>query len=223
MDYFRKIINRYGGKRFLLICIAGFIILHWVIEFNSFSIGMYLEQGGGIGIKGPALWEVLWNIAEWPSRMFKLHQVNNPALFSENGQLVIKTIIVNTTGWGLLGLLFGVGISSWVKSHPFASSKGKYSQSKTIRIFYLISVVIWLLILSYGSVSGFILVLGGISFTTFGLLVFISPVFYFFSFLIALILIIIDTKRKRLQQVQKVLLWIIIISFIFSAGVFLAS
>ena len=196
--------------KLIITTVLFFIGLLWMLKFWDLSTSVFLSVGEDYVNVGANL----FYIANWPSLLIKIYPVSNVIngvveYNVETGFFHPLVILVNAIGWGLIGLIVGcfiLIIKPVGMSLSFSDIKEElFVQDKVIEIL----TWVWIYFFFCFTFMGFgqaiqILPLSGIII----LMPFLLPLLFIF----ALVLLIKRDRAKKLTTLQRVTLWIIIIT-----------
>jgi len=196
--------------KLIITTVLFFIGLLWMLKFWDLSTSVVLSVGEDYVNVGANL----FYIANWPSLLLKIYPVSNVinGMIEYNVELGFfhpLVILVNTIGWGLIGLIvvcFLLIIKPAGMSLSFSDVKEElFLRDKVIKIV----VWIWLFLFFRFTFGGFCHALQIYPFSVFvSLTPFVLPLFFIFT----LGLLIKRDRKKSLTVLQRVTLWVIIIT-----------
>jgi len=208
------IIKKRISKRAKLIIttVLLFIGLLWMLKFWDLSTYVFLEDPYGelrVKVGGN-----LFYIANWPSLLLKIYPISNVVndvvkYNVESGFFHPLVMLVNAIGWGLIGLIVGslilIGKPAGM-SLSFSDVKEElFLRDKVIRIV----VIVWLIFFLSFTFWGFGIIIQILPLTD---IIISSPFVLPLLFIFALGLLIKRNKTKSLTTLQRVTLWVIIIT-----------
>ena len=203
----RKISNK---AKLIITTVLFFIGLLWMLKFWDLSTSVFLSVGEDYVNVGANL----FYIANWPSLLLKIYPVSNVIngvveYNVESGFFHPLVMLVNAIGWGLMGLIVGCLILI-IKPAGISLSFSDIGEELFVRD-KAIGILVWVWICFFFSFTfmGFghaiqILPLSGV--------IIFMPFLLPLLFIFALVLLIKRDRAKKLTTLQRVTLWIIIIT-----------
>jgi len=197
-------------KKLIITVVLFFIGLLWMLKFWDLSTSVFLSIGEDYVNVGANL----FYIANWPSLLLKMYPISNVTngiieYNVESGFFHPLVMLVNVIGWGLIGLVVGsllLIIKPAGMSLSFSDLKEElFLQDKVIKIV----VWVWLFCFLSFTLMGFghALQIIPLSFN-----IILTPVILPILFIFTLGLLIKRDKTKSLTTLQRVTLWLIIIT-----------
>jgi hypothetical protein len=197
-------------KKLIISTVLLFIGLLWMLKFWGLSTSVFLSIGEDYVKVGSNL----FYIANWPSLLLKIYPVSNVIngvieYNVESGFFHPLVMLVNAIGWGLIGLIIGslilIGKPAGM-SLSFSDLKEElFLQDKVIKIV----VWVWLYFFFRFTFRGFCHALQIFPLSVFvDLAPFVLPLLFIFT----LGLLIRRDRTKSLTTLQRVTLWVIIIT-----------
>jgi len=187
-----------------------FIGVLWMLNFWDLSTSVFLSVGEDYVNVGANL----FYIANWPSLLLKIYPISNITNGTveynvESGFFHPLVMLVNVIGWGLIGLIVGSLILIWKPagmSLSFSDLKEElFLQDKVIKI------VVWIWLFCFLSFTfmgfGHALQIIPLSFN-----IILTPVVLPILFIFTVGLLIRRDRMKSLTTLQRVTLWVIIIT-----------
>jgi hypothetical protein len=209
-------------SKLIITTVLLFIGLLWMLKFWDLSTSVFLEFPYGedyVKVGGN-----LFYIANWPSLLLKIYPVSNVIDSAieynvESGFFYPLVIMVNAIGWGLKGLIVGSLILIWKPagmSLSFSDLKeGLFLRDKVIKNVIIVWLILFLSFTFFGfsiatmQIIPLISVLVAIASK---LAVISSPFILPLLFIFTVGLLIKRDRTKSLTTLQRVTLWVIIIT-----------
>jgi len=194
--------------KLIITTVLFFIGLLWMLKFWDLSTSVsILYDYTNVGSN-------LFSIANWPSLLLKIYPVSNVinGMIEYNVELGFfhpLVILVNAVGWGLIGFIVGsllLIIKPAGMSLSFSDAKEElFLRDKAIGI----AIWIWIFLFFNFTFFGFGMAIQILPLAVFIVLTpFVLPLLFIFS----IVLLIKRDRKKGLTTLQRVTLWIIIIT-----------
>jgi hypothetical protein len=198
-------------KKLIISTVLFFIGLLWMLSFWDLSTSVFLSVGEDYVKVGGNL----FYIANWPSLLLKIYPISNVTngvieYNVESGFFHPLVMLVNAIGWGLIGLIVGsllLIIKPTGMSLSFSDVKEElFLQDKVIKIV----IWVWIYFFFRFTFGGFChaLQIFPLSVFVIDLAPFVLPILFIFT----VGLLIKRDRMKSLTTLQRVTLWVIIIT-----------
>ena len=204
----RKSISK--KSKLIITTVLFFIGLLWILKFWDLSTSVFLSVGEDYVNEGANL----FYIANWPSLLLKIYPISNVTnrvveYNVETGFFHPLVMLINAIGWGLIGLVVGallLIIKPAGMSLSFLDLKKElFLQDKIIKI------VVWVWLFCFLSFTfmgfGHALQIIPLSFN-----IILTPLILPILFVFTIGLLIKRDRTKSLTTLQRVTLWVIIIT-----------
>jgi len=193
-----------------------FIGLLWILKFWDLSTSVFLAYGEDyVNVGGN-----LFYIANWPSLLLRIYPVSNVTnrmveYNVEAGFFHPLVMLVNAVGWGLIGLIVGsllLIIKPAGMSLSFSDAKEElFLRDKAIGI----AIWVWIFLFFNFTFFGFGMAIQILPLAVFIVLTpFVLPILFIFS----IVLLIKRDRKKSLTTLQRVTIWIVIITTMLFTG-----
>ncbi len=197
-------------KKLIISTVLFFIGLLWMLKFWDLSTSVFLSVGEDYVNVGANI----FYIANWPSLLLKLYPISNVIdgvveYNVESGFFHPLLMLVNAIGWGLIGLVVGsllLIIKPDGMSLSFSDVKEElFLGDKVIR------VVVWIWIYFFFSFT-FLGFFHALQIYPLSIVIDLTPFVLPLLFIFTLGLLIKRNRTKSLTALQRVTLWVIIIT-----------
>jgi len=204
----KKIMSK--KSKLIITTVLFFIGLLWMLKFWDLSTSVFLSYGEDyVNVGGD-----LFYIANWPSLLLKIYPVSNVIdgvveYNVEAGFFHPLVILVNTIGWGVIGLIVGsllLIIKPEGMSLSFSDLKEElFLRDKVIKI----DVWVWLFVFFSFTFLGF----GhALQILPLSVVIVLTPFVLPLLFIFTIGLLIKRERETSLTSLQRVTLWVIIIT-----------